>query len=163
MKNLFKKTALVILLLGWCAYASPAKADEILKGASGPFGIGLVVGQPGNWGAIGNLWIDSINSLQPAIKFDSADQAILQLDYLWHRYNIVHPQSGSLPFYIGVGGDLTLENSAAVGVRVPVGLSYIFPPDTPLDLFIQIVPTLWLDAGNSALDIFAEAGARFYP
>ena len=160
MRKFFKKTVLALFLLG---FPSLINAHEILTGASGPFGIGLAVGQPGNWGVVGNLWIDSINSFQPAIKFDGANQAILQLDYLWHRYNIVRPQSGALPFYIGVGGDLTLENPAALGVRLPLGLSYLFPPSTPLDLFVQIVPTLWLSTGNSALDLFAEAGARFYP
>jgi len=164
MRTLFKKMTLVsLLLLGLQPVLPGAHADEILTGASGPFGIGLVVGQPGNWGVIGNLWIDSINSLQPAIKFDDANQAILQLDYLWHRYDILRPQSGALPFYIGVGGDLTLENSAAVGVRVPLGISYQFPPSTPLDVFLQVVPTLWLSTGNNALYLYAEAGARLYP
>jgi hypothetical protein len=163
MGRIFKTTALMGLTLVLGALSSsPVKAADPVRGG-GPFGLGVEVGYPGNWGVVGNLWIDYVNSLQPAVKFDGGGNAILQLDYLWHNYHILRPQSGALPFYIGLGGDLTLVNPASIGIRVPIGLSYIFGRHTPLDIYAQIVPTLWLSTNHSEFDCYGEVGARIYP
>ena len=163
-KNFAKSLVLGLMLVGFWAIVplkSGATADPVRGG--GPFGLGVEVGYPGNWGVVGNLWIDYINSLQPAVKFDGGGQPILQLDYLWHNYHLIHVGSGALPFYIGIGGDLSLQSPTAVGVRVPIGLDYIFGHRTPLDIYAQVVPTLWFASNTSVFDLWGEIGARVYP
>jgi len=73
-------------------------------------------------------------------------------DYLWHPFVLASADPFELPFYVGVGahfwdfdycrgrGDCGYGGSA-FGVRVPIGLAFDFN-NVPLDIFIQIVPTL---------------------
>lgn len=143
-------------------FPRPAAAGDPVRGG-GPFGIGVEYGYPGNWGVVGNLWLSYVDSLQPDVKFTDGGQSILQLDYLWHNYHLFHVRSGALPFYIGLGGDLTLTDPAVVGVRVPIGLSYIFGHGTPLDIYAQVVPTLWITTNDSSLHLFGNVGIRVYP
>jgi hypothetical protein len=132
----------------------------------GNFGIGLEYGEPGTWGATGKIWIDRENAFQPAVKFNAGNNVILQLDYLWHNFDIVHMSetSGELPLYIGLGGNLLLQNSVAIAGRVPVGMSYIFDKrNVPVDIYLQAVPTLWFFTGGfTSFDVYGELGAHFY-
>lgn len=129
----------------------------------GNFGLGLELGDPGNWGISGKIWIDRQNAFQGAVKLPSG-AAILQLDYLWHDFDLIHMRKtqGEWPFYIGVGGDLSLESPLSLGARVPVGVSYIFnKKDVPVDIYLQVVPTLWL-VNNVDLRVYGEFGAHYY-
>src|SRR6185503_11911954 len=79
---------------------SPAIAgDPVIKGG-GNVGMGLVFGGPGAWGASGKLWIDKDNALQPGLQLGNG-ATLLQLDYLFHSYDMVHPKTGLMPLYIG--------------------------------------------------------------
>jgi hypothetical protein len=129
----------------------------------GNLGLGLELGDPGAWGISGKFWLDQANAIQPAIKFNSPGSAILQMDYLWHDYDVARVKEGSLPFYIGVGGDLILQNTVTVGARMPLGLSYIFDKkNVPIDIYFQIVPTLWFYDSGATFDVYPELGAHFY-
>lgn len=144
------------------AQARRAAAEDPVHGG-GPFGIGVEVGEPGNWGIVGNLWLSYVDSLQPAVKFDDGGNATLQLDYLWHNFHLFHVHSGALPIYIGLGGDLTLTDPTAVAIRAPIGISYIFGHRTPLDIYAQVVPTLWFASDTTLFHFYGDAGIRFYP
>ena len=72
-------------------------------------------------------------------------------DYLFHPVVLASSEALELPFYVGVGlrywdfdycdnNDVCFGGSA-IGVRVPLGLSFDFN-NTPIDIFVQIVPTL---------------------
>src|SRR6185369_6642262 len=78
----------------------------------GNFGLGLEFGEPGNWGVSGKFWVDRENAFQPAVKFTSGSSAVLQLDYLWHNFDIIRMKdtSGEMPLYIGIGGNLVLQS-----------------------------------------------------
>jgi hypothetical protein len=130
----------------------------------GNFGLGLEVGNPGDWGISGKVWVDRRNAFQGAVKLPGGS-AILQLDYLWHDFDLIHIKntSGEWPFYIGVGGDLITESSVAIGARLPVGMSFIFnKKNVPVDLFLQLVPTLWFYDSGSHFDLYGEFGAHYY-
>jgi hypothetical protein len=130
----------------------------------GNFGLGLELGDPGTWGVSGKVWIDRRNAFQGAVKFPS-DAAILQLDYLWHDFDLIHMKNseGEWPFYIGVGGDLSLETPVQFGARVPIGISYIFDKrNVPVDIYLQVVPTLWFYNSGAILDFYPELGAHYY-
>src|SRR5579883_345983 len=62
----------------------------------GNFGLGLEFGGPGSWGATGKYWMDDVDAFQGAVKLDGGG-AILQLQYLWHDYNLIHPAQGAFP------------------------------------------------------------------
>jgi hypothetical protein len=142
------------------AQARHGEGDPIRGG--GPFGVGVEFGYPGDWGVVGKLWLSYVDALQPDVKF-AGSEIILQLDYLWHNYHLFHVHSGSLPIYIGLGGDLSLTDPAAFGVRVPFGLSYIFGRQVPLDIYAQVVPTLWITTRDSAFHLYGNVGIRLYP
>lgn len=128
----------------------------------GNFGLGVELGDPGNWGITGKLWLDQENALQPAIKFNAGGPAILQLDYLWHSY-FIHLNHGGLPFYIGLGANAILTDTLQFAGRIPVGISYIFDKKNfPVDIYFQLVPTLWINSSIVTLDLYPEIGAHIY-
>jgi hypothetical protein len=130
----------------------------------GNFGVGLELGDPGSWGISGKVWIDRENAFQGAVKLPSG-VAILQLDYLWHDFNLIHMKNseGEWPFYIGVGGDLSLDTPVALAARLPIGVSYIFDrKNVPVDIYLQVVPTLWFSGDGASLHLYPELGAHYY-
>jgi hypothetical protein len=157
--KIFSKTLQVLVLALMPAVCLAGNSP--IKGG-GNFGIGLEFGDPGTWGAVGKFWIDENNAFQPAVKL-GAGAAILQMDYLWHTYDLFHPNQGRIPLYFGVGGDLVIQNIVAFGVRGPVGISYMFDRvDVPVDIFVQVAPTLWIFDGATNFYVYGEVGARYY-
>ena len=154
---------LTIGLIGLPAFSLAAESYSPTK-YGGNFGLGLEFGDPGLWGATGKVWMDRQNAFQGAVKF-GYNVATLQLDYLWHDFDLIHMRhkSGEIPFYVGVGGNLSLSNPVAVAGRVPVGISYIFDKqDVPVDVYLQGVPSLWFVGGTMTFFVFGELGAHYY-
>lgn len=154
---------LTILLFGLPAFSVAADSYSPTK-YGGNFGLGLEFGDPGLWGATGKVWIDRQNAFQGAVKFGYS-VATLQLDYLWHDFDLIHMKnkSGEIPFYVGVGGNLSLANPVAIAPRLPVGLSYIFDKqDVPVDIYLQAVPSIWFVGGTATFFVFGELGAHYY-
>jgi len=149
-------TGLVLMPLGAVAGESPIAGG-------GNFGLGLELGDPGTWGAVGKIWVDKENAFQPALKLGNG-ATLLQLDYLWHDYDVIHPSRGLLPLYSGVGGDLNLQGSVALGARGVVGISYMFnKPDVPVDIYVQVVPEIWFYSGGvSTFYLYGDVGSRYY-
>ncbi|HVZ79975.1 MAG TPA: tetratricopeptide repeat protein [bacterium] len=139
--------------------ASPAVSPVI---GGGNFGLGLVVGSPGDFGATGKYWLDNQNAFQGALKINGG--TVAQFQYLWHDYDLVHPSSGAMPFYIGVGGDLAFGGgTVAIAGCAPIGLTYLFQKTSiPIDLFVEGVPTLWFFSGGTSFQLYADLGARYY-
>jgi len=138
------------------------KAGESPIKGGGNVGLGLEWGDPGIWGATGKVWVDRSNAFQPAIKLGGGT-ALLQLDYLWHSYDVIHAKQGLFPLYFGVGGNLLLQSSSAFAFRVPVGVSYLFDrEEVPVDIYIQLAPTLWFTSNSSAFYLLGELGAHYY-
>ncbi len=169
MTSGLKKTLLACLVAaGFLAPPAMSLADSDYHPTNdgGNFGLGLEFGDPGNWGITGKIWIDRVNAFQPAVKFNGGGAAILQLDYLWHNFDIIRMRDtdGEMPLYIGLGGNLLLQNTVEIAGRVPVGVSYIFDKkNVPVDIYLQAVPTLWFSTGGStAFDLYGELGAHYY-
>ena len=162
MKSL-KGLSLALLAVLWMAAPSLVKADSsspIVGG--GNFGLGLELGDPGAWGASGKIWVAKDMAFQPAVKLGEGN-TILQCDYLFHNYTIAHTEHGLLPLYLGFGGDLSLQGVAAVGARGVAGISYMFDRvDVPVDIFVQLAPTLWFFTGSTPFYVYGELGAHYY-
>ena len=65
----------------------------------------------------------------------------VHLDYLQHFFEVFNVPAGDLPVYLGLGARVNLETDVRIGMRVPVGLAYLFG-SAPVDLFFEIVPIL---------------------
>ncbi len=166
MSMKWKKIILVgLMTVGTLGMPACSRADSDYRPTSGGnFGLGVEVGNPGTWGISGKLWADSVNAFQPAVKFDTDGTVILQLDYLWHNFDIIRLSEGGMPFYIGLGGNLVLLSTVQIAGRLPIGVSYIFDKKNfPVDLYFQVVPTLWFNTGGTTtFDFYPEAGAHIY-
>lgn len=166
--NFGKKLSAVLVMAGFLMLPVCTRADSDYHPTNdgGNFGLGLEFGEPGSWGVAGKIWVDRVNAFAPAVKFNNGGSAILQLDYLWHNFDIINMKNteGEMPLYIGLGGDLILQNEVAIGGRVPLGISYIFDKrNVPVDIYLQAVPTLWFFTGGlTSFDVYGELGAHYY-
>ena len=124
------------------------------------FGIGIILGEPS--GVSGKLWLDSTNAVDMAAawSFKGDDHLLLQADYVWHSFDLISVSNGKLPIYFGIGGRVLLADDPLIGVRVPIGLDYIFS-DAPVDIFLEFVPILDL-APATDFDFGGGIGARYW-
>jgi len=134
-----------------------AQADT---GNGGNVGIGIMIGEP--TGLSVKLWTSSRSAFNigAAWSLSGRNEAIhLHADYLFHTW-FGDVNRGQLGFYYGIGGRAIFAGDPTVGVRVPLGLNYVFE-NIPFDLFVEAVPILDLSpdtrfAGNGAF------GLRYY-
>ena len=124
------------------------------------FGLGIIVGEP--TGVSFKYWTGSNSAFDGAIAWSFINGGALHIhaDYILHSFNLIRIESGKLPFYYGIGGRIKFLDDAGIGVRVPVGLTYIFD-DTPIDIFLEIVPILDLTP-KTDFKINAAIGGRYY-
>jgi hypothetical protein len=130
--------------------------------AGGPFGLGIIVGEP--TGVSGKHFLSSRNAIDGAIAWSLDDDNDLHLhgDYLYHWYDVVSVEQGSLPLYAGIGGRIRFRENHddSVGLRFPIGFTYLFA-DAPFDVFLELAPILEL-APDTDLEAEAALGGRFY-
>jgi hypothetical protein len=67
---------------------------------------------------------------------------------------------GRLPLYFGIGARLKLGDPTRFGVRIPVGVSYIFE-EASLDIFFELVPIFDL-APDTDFKVGWGIGIRYY-
>ena len=131
------------------------------------FGIGIIIGEP--TGLSLKYWLDEEHAVDGAAAWSYSENDSFQLhsDYLIHNYDWL--EADELPVYYGIGARLKFkdddgrgrnENYAIFGIRVPIGVTYLFG-DEPVDLFFELVPVLDLSP-EVELDINVAAGLRFY-
>jgi hypothetical protein len=137
-------------------------------------GVGVIIGEP--TGLSVKKWISDTTAIDGALAWSFADFNSFQIhaDFLWHNFDIIKTVDlpGRFPVYYGVGGRIKMKGSndgkgkgnkdedTRVGVRVPVGISYL-AHDVPLDFFAEIVPLLDI-VPETKLGIGIGIGARYY-
>jgi hypothetical protein len=146
---------LIFSLLFVCTYA---QAQD--KG----FGVGLVLGEP--TGISMKIWTGPTKALQFALAWRNEDSFLgsrvtISGDYLWHSFDAIH-STYRFPVYYGVGGTFTSgrPQSDILGVRGVVGIGF-WPRKVPLDVFLQVVPTLVLTPSTS-VDVNVGLGVRYF-
>jgi hypothetical protein len=124
------------------------------------FGLGIILGEP--TGVSGKLWTSGENAFDfaAAWSFQGDGNLLLQADYVWHIFRLIPVPDGKLPFYVGVGGEVILADDPVIGVRVPLGLDYMFG-NAPVDIFVELVPILRL-APSTDFDFAGGIGARYW-
>ncbi len=143
-------TGIIVLLSG----------SAVVAQQSG-FGLGVIVGEP--TGVCGKYWLDGATAIDGGIAWAFKNEGAVHLhgDYLFHKYDVFPVDKGKLPLYYGIGGRIKFEeDDNKFGVRIPVGMNYLFAND-PLDLFIEIVPILNL-VPKTDLGFNAAIGIRFF-
>jgi len=126
------------------------------------FGLGVIIGEP--TGPSFKLWTGSTTAIDGAVAWSLSKNNALHLhaDYLYHNFSLIQVEKGRLPFYFGIGGRIKIvegEKDDKIGVRIPVGLDYLFA-DTPLDIFVEVVPVLDL-VPDTDLDFNGAVGIRY--
>jgi hypothetical protein len=152
MRKLFLITAVIITL------------NTITSNAQEKFGLGLITGEP--TGVSGKYFMDKRNAIDGAFAWSFLQYGALNIhgDYLYHFYDVF---SEEVPVYVGIGGRVKFASSGdndhgdtKFGLRIPVGLSW-FPPKTPIDLFVEIVPLMDI-APSTEFTLAGAAGIRYY-
>jgi len=124
------------------------------------FGLGIIVGEP--TGVSLKYWTSSSTAFDGAVAWSFTDGGALHIhaDYILHSFHLIPVASGSLPFYYGIGARIKFLDDPGFGVRVPVGLAYLFS-GAPIDVFFEIVPILNL-IPQTNFKINAAIGGRYF-
>jgi len=124
------------------------------------FGLGIILGEP--TGLSAKLWTSSDNAFDfaAAWSFKGDGNLLLQADYVWHFFNLIPVPSGKLPLYIGIGGRVILADDPLFGIRIPIGIDYLFA-DAPIDVFLEIVPILDLSPSTD-FGVGGGLGIRYW-
>lgn len=150
-----KKNILLGMVLGlMIILAKPITAQDH------GFGMGLILGEP--TGLSAKLWTSSDNAFDfaAAWSFRGRGHLLLQADYVWHFFRLLPVPSGKLPLYIGFGGRVILADDPHIGIRIPVGLDYLFA-DAPIDVFMELVPILDLSP-STKFGVGGGLGIRYW-
>jgi hypothetical protein len=150
-----KKNILITMVLGlMMMIAKPLTAQDH------GFGMGLILGEP--TGLSAKLWTSSDNAFDfaAAWSFKGDGNLLLQADYVWHFFNLMPVPSGKLPLYIGIGGRVILADDPRFGVRIPIGIDYLFAK-APIDVFLELVPIIDL-APETDFGVGGGIGIRYW-
>jgi len=149
MKRLIVSFVLVALFF-------PAAATAQDRG----FGLGVILGEP--TGISFKNWIGSNTALDFAVAWSFGDNAAIHIhaDYLFHNFHLFKVEKGRLLLYYGIGGRFKAEKKSRVGVRIPVGVCYLFERD-PLEIFFELAPILDL-APSTVFWGTGGIGIRYY-
>jgi hypothetical protein len=154
MEGKLKNLSIVIFLIVSFLISATTLAQD--KGT----GLGIIVGEP--TGVSFKYWTSSTTAFDAALAWSFVDEGAFHIhgDYIFHNFNLIRISGGKLPFYYGIGARIKTANKTRFGVRVPLGLAYIFF-NAPVDIFFEVVPILDL-APKTDFKINAAIGARFF-
>lgn len=124
------------------------------------FGLGVILGEP--TGISGKLWTGHGIAIDGAVAWSFEKESSMHLhgDILHHSFNRARVDEGKLMLYYGIGGRVKLEDESKVGIRVPLGINYLFA-NSPLDFFLEIVPILDL-APKTDFSLNGAIGIRYF-
>ncbi|MFA6507735.1 MAG: hypothetical protein WCT14_16660 [Treponemataceae bacterium] len=138
--------------------------------AEGPFGIGIVFGEP--TGVSFAYRLGSKNTLQGTLAWDLTSPGGFTVagDYLFLFDKTLKIEKTWIPLYAGIGAKLTVlmgggkygdvDSPIGICARVPLGVRWLFI-DVPLEAFLEIVPGFRF-IPDTAFDFGAGIGLRWY-
>lgn len=145
----YRCAAVAVVVL---ALAIPATVDAQQRSG---IGLGMMLGEPTGISAVS--WLGGGNALDlvAAWSFSGESSIYFHADYQFHGF-VERP----LTAFVGVGGALFLRENPAIGLRVPLGLTFIFQ-EVPLDLFFEVAPGMTLIPDTDPF-VGGGVGFRFY-
>lgn len=159
-EELYMKKWIIVLMI----MASPVMASAAQN--SGPFGLGLILGDP--TGITAKYWLGNQNAIDGSIGFHDLS---IQADYLWH-FNNIFPKvrEGAFLAYTGIGFKIEDkdhhhdgnhdDNDLSAGIRVPLGVAFELGQH-PLEFFIELAPTLEFTP-DTDMNLDGSIGARYF-
>jgi hypothetical protein len=158
-----KKNILLFMVLGlMMILVKPIAAQDH------GFGMGLILGEP--TGLSAKAWTSTDNAFDFAVAWSfnnyhhdnnhNDGSLLLQADYVWHFFNAISVSKGKLPIYVGIGARVVLADDPSFGVRIPVGIDYLFA-DAPIDIFLELVPIMDLSP-ETDFGIGGGLGIRYW-
>jgi hypothetical protein len=137
------------------------------------FGLGVIIGEP--TGISAKLWTSSVNAFDFGLgwswggdrigkfkgTYDGGRRVHFHMDYLWHSFSAIHSNE-RFPLYYGIGGRINsgAGYDASLAVRGVLGIAWL-PHGTPIDVFLEIVPSLQLTS-STGFGLDAGIGARYF-
>ena len=139
----------IVFILSFTGTATFAQSQQVE--------LGIILGKP--TGISYKYWTSTNTAFDIAAARDFADGSLyLHGDVLFHHYDILPVTTGRLPLYYGIGPAIGVPE-ILVGVRIPVGLTYLFE-GVPLSLFFELAPGLTFFPGTGFL-INGGIGVRY--
>ena len=136
-------------------------------------GLGVILGEPS--GISAKLWTSQVNALDFGLgwsvggdrigkydgSYDGGSRLHFHMDYLWHSFDVIQ-SAERVHLYYGLGGRFNsgAGYSSSVAVRGVLGVTW-FPSETPIDMFLELVPSLQVMA-PTGLGLDAGIGARYF-
>jgi len=161
-----------------------APATETAQAGHGPFGLGVLLGEP--VGMSIKLFVAPDHAFQLGLGYDLIlrDAGVVTLDYVWHPIAISANRTLVLTWHIGIGGSLGVWPAGhdydcrdadpvlpgiqpacrtawvQPGVRAPLGFEVVFR-DLPLELYAEFAPGVLV---YPMIEFLAQGGfgARWY-
>jgi hypothetical protein len=162
-----KRSCVIIIVLCSILAAQGSVAQD--RG----FGLGLIVGEP--TGLSAKLWTSQVNAFDFGLgwsvggdriakheeSYDGSTRIHFHMDYLWHSFEAIH-SSERFPLYYGVGGRINSGGGyeTSVAIRGVFGIEWM-PHNTPIDVFLELVPSLQLTS-STGFGMDAGLGARYF-
>ncbi len=148
------KKSILLFLLGLIFLPTTLKAQD-----SG-IGLGIILGEP--TGVSLKSWIGMREAFDIAVawSFEGEGAIHVHADYLFHNFRLFNVEKGDLVFYYGIGARVKTVNKTQVGIRVPLGLSYLFAKD-PLEIFFELGPIMNVTP-KTLFRMTTGVGIRYY-
>ena len=148
------KKGVLIIALAIMLFSGVARSQEK------DFGLGIILGEP--TGISAKKWLNDKSALDGAVawSFVTPSSFHLHADYLFHDFNIFNVNKGKLPLYFGIGFRIKIGDDDSIGIRIPVGICYIFD-QSPLDIFFELGPVLDLTPATK-LRLTSSVGVRYF-
>ena len=143
MKRHTGMTFVVAALLTLSSAASAASPSPTIIPSSPTtdgFGIGFILGDPS--GISASLPVGANNAFNVLAGYQTsyggANLALLG-DYVWHVRDLIPVEVGKISFYYGPGVRTLFAREFEAGIRVVLGVDYLFE-GTPLQALFEISP-----------------------
>lgn len=136
-------------------------------------GLGAIIGEP--TGLSGKVWTSPTTAFDFGVgwsfggdhvagyegTYDGGSRVHIHADYLWHSFDAIR-SSERFPLYYGIGTRLNAGGGyySSLAVRGVMGIAWL-PRATPLDIFLEIVPSLQL-VRSTGFGIDAGVGGRVF-
>lgn len=155
-------------------FAGITSAQAATSEPSGPFGVGVIIGEP--TGVTIKYNLDATTAVDAGLSFRFDRYLMLYGD--WHyKFTGVLPNKNflnQLTPYVGVGAVVLFSNDSdyhyfddewrdddfALGLRIPLGIEWR-TPKVPLGVFVELVPGLAIIPGTDAF-VQAGVGVRYF-
>ena len=148
------KKRIMIMVLGGLLIPSFLTAQD--RG----IGLGIILGEP--TGVSFKNWVGRREALDVAVawSFEGEGAIHIHADYLFHNFRLFHIEKGDLVLYYGIGARVKTVHKTQVGIRIPLGLSYLFEKD-PIEIFFELGPIMNLTP-KTLFRMTTGVGVRYY-